>query len=566
MKLIVSTGNRQGNGPLEAAILCPVGSIQRTLPRSRGNGTGSSSRGRRMMRLGLPACPELISGLPSRLRELVGLSVDDRKDLRPSVPSGKPRVRERESSSRGLRSCSFEAQASSSPRRRLIAEVSHGPGAARGLEPHHGRTRPPSPLAGARAPGQVSTDTNEFPAVFPVAAARSGPGRFPSRAGPWADGPPQRRMEPKAGSPGGRWVRWDVCGGELGRESPKLTPPKISILVTAYGERAFLRQALESVTRQTANPREAELILVANAPSSFEALREVTEGSAWAERTTSVQAEDQLLGAFFARGVRACSGDIIAFLNDDDLWAPSKVSETLGAFSAVEDLVYFRHGYNLIDDSGHPVEAPGAVFSMTHAQPGSNRLFSVDEISHAWNEFSRLDPGFNDSTIAIRSRALTEALPWLEKLGASEDTFFLYAALAYGGQVGLGSARLSSYRIHHGSNSLPGLVLGRKAAEELARVVGAQISTLEMLKSLLLERHREEFLPSVDREIHYRTLLLAHQRLASSRSLFASATLGLAGRVPVTNPRLNLLLLFSGVIGVLSPRSARILYRVLRGV
>jgi hypothetical protein len=110
------------------------------------------------------------------------------------------------------------------------------------------------------------------------------------------------------------------------------------------------------------------------------------------------------------------------------------------------------------------------------------------------------------------------------------------------------------------------LVLGRKAAEELARVVGAQISTLEMLKSLLLERHREEFLPSVDREIHYRTLLLAHQRLASSRSLFASATLGLAGRVPVTNPRLNLLLLFSGVIGVLSPRSARILYRVLRGV
>jgi hypothetical protein len=24
MKLIVSTGNRQGNGPLEAAILCPV--------------------------------------------------------------------------------------------------------------------------------------------------------------------------------------------------------------------------------------------------------------------------------------------------------------------------------------------------------------------------------------------------------------------------------------------------------------------------------------------------------------------------------------------------------------
>src|SRR5579872_1057435 len=103
-----------------------------------------------------------------------------------------------------------------------------------------------------------------------------------SRGGRAAKGSPPLRCGLEAGPPG-RWgTSQDLGRSELGSRSPILSHPKVSILVTAYGQRPFLRQALESITRQTADPQDAQIVLVANKPSSFEVLREVTQGTEWA--------------------------------------------------------------------------------------------------------------------------------------------------------------------------------------------------------------------------------------------------------------------------------------------
>lgn len=101
-------------------------------------------------------------------------------------------------------------------------------------------------------------------------------------------------------------------------------PPLVTALITTYNRPSFLREAVESVRRQTYE--NVELVVVddhSDTPAE-ETLSDVSDDGF--ERLRCVRHETNR-GANAARntGIEAASGEFVAFLDDDDVWLPEKL-------------------------------------------------------------------------------------------------------------------------------------------------------------------------------------------------------------------------------------------------
>jgi len=121
-------------------------------------------------------------------------------------------------------------------------------------------------------------------------------------------------------------------GGADNRERPL-----VSVVLPTYGrdERLF-RAAVESVADQTYNP--VELVVVDDSPDGV---------SAWLDARTDWFSSVQCIrggdhdGAGAARntGIRRATGDLVAFLDDDDTWLPEKLARQVETFRQSGDEV-----------------------------------------------------------------------------------------------------------------------------------------------------------------------------------------------------------------------------------
>jgi glycosyltransferase involved in cell wall biosynthesis/GT2 family glycosyltransferase len=104
------------------------------------------------------------------------------------------------------------------------------------------------------------------------------------------------------------------------------TPPTISVVICAYTEERLelLAQGIESLRAQTVAPHELVLV-IDHAPAL-----EVTCRERWPEATVVPNREQQGLSGARNTGVAECSGEVVAFLDDDAAAAPNWI-ERLGA-------------------------------------------------------------------------------------------------------------------------------------------------------------------------------------------------------------------------------------------
>lgn len=133
-----------------------------------------------------------------------------------------------------------------------------------------------------------------------------------------------------------------------------MADPAISVVIPCYNAAAFLGETLRSAVKQTHPP--VEVIVVDDGSSDNSAKLAESYGS-------PVRVIRQPNGgAAVARntGVKAATGDWIAFLDADDLWAPTRL-DTLAAIArtAGEDVVcIFNDMEFLLEDGRREVRVP----------------------------------------------------------------------------------------------------------------------------------------------------------------------------------------------------------------
>lgn len=150
----------------------------------------------------------------------------------------------------------------------------------------------------------------------------------------------------------------------------RLTPVKISVVTPSFNQAEFLPACLDAVSGQT-QPAFEHLVFD---PGSDDGSREIAADAAGV--TLYAEADDGQADAV-ARGMRLAKGDIIGWLNSDDVYASDDVFEMVAArFAASDqpDLVYGRGTY--IDaDGGHlrdayVVEDPSQLGERLHHEVG----------------------------------------------------------------------------------------------------------------------------------------------------------------------------------------------------
>jgi len=103
---------------------------------------------------------------------------------------------------------------------------------------------------------------------------------------------------------------------------------KVSVIIPTHNQPEFTAEAVESVKKQTY--RNYEIIIVDDGSDSENSrkLRKTAEAAA------AVYVYQENAGPACARntGIRAAAGELIAFLDSDDLWEPEMLSEALDFF------------------------------------------------------------------------------------------------------------------------------------------------------------------------------------------------------------------------------------------
>lgn len=104
-----------------------------------------------------------------------------------------------------------------------------------------------------------------------------------------------------------------------------MSPPRVSVVVPTMGRRATLKRALRSVFRQSV--ADLEVVLVDDAsPPEVAPLAEEFDDPRLRIIRRSVNGGP---GAARNTGIAAARGDVIAFLDSDDEWVPTKLEEQL---------------------------------------------------------------------------------------------------------------------------------------------------------------------------------------------------------------------------------------------
>lgn len=135
------------------------------------------------------------------------------------------------------------------------------------------------------------------------------------------------------------------------KASERCERPLVSVVVTSYNYAAFLQPCVESVLGQTY--RNLELLLVDD--GSTDATDQVVQR--WAADPRFQYIKQQHAGQATARnaGVRRSRGAVLAFLDADDCWHPTKLEKQLERFANPQvGVVYSRARY--IDAQGVEVD------------------------------------------------------------------------------------------------------------------------------------------------------------------------------------------------------------------
>ncbi len=136
---------------------------------------------------------------------------------------------------------------------------------------------------------------------------------------------------------------------------------KISVALATYNGAKFIREQLESVNAQTRPPDE---LVVVDDGSTDSTLEIIAEFAARARFPVSVHRNEHNLGytTSFLSAASLCSGDWIAFCDQDDVWLPEKLA-TVERHAYRRNVMLIAHSAELVSDT---LESTGVCHPRFH--------------------------------------------------------------------------------------------------------------------------------------------------------------------------------------------------------
>ena len=122
---------------------------------------------------------------------------------------------------------------------------------------------------------------------------------------------------------------------------------RVSVIIPAYNGDRYIAEAIDSVLEQTC-PDESEIIVVDD--GSIDNTFRVVEQ--YGDRLTYLSQENQGVAASRNLGLAAARGEYIAFLDQDDIFLPHKLSDQVALLDRDPNLGIVNSGWQIVDERG----------------------------------------------------------------------------------------------------------------------------------------------------------------------------------------------------------------------
>lgn len=316
--------------------------------------------------------------------------------------------------------------------------------------------------------------------------------------------------------------------------------PRISVLVVSYDRTEFVVEALRSVIGQDLDTSEFETILLTN--RSDPEIDRLLAGHS----IQRLEPPPGNWGEWVLAALPRCRGEVLAFLDDDDIYEAGKLAAVREAFASAPPLGYYHHRVRRFGATGRSSDALGPVLGrLPDAQKNrrvADRLF--------WDL-----GGFNLSSIAVRRSVVEENAELLRALRVGHSLALFYASMTGPWDLQFDSRVLGRYRIHARNQSIPaGTSLARdwgRARERVAPV----IDDAERIAAFIDFHGRGRVSSRPVRSVGARSRLV--ERLSSATTSRTELAEGLAGFLGLTPPRIafdHRRLVGLCLLGLLEPR------------
>jgi glycosyltransferase involved in cell wall biosynthesis len=126
--------------------------------------------------------------------------------------------------------------------------------------------------------------------------------------------------------------------------------PKVTIVTPSYNQAQFLEQAMQSVLSQGYPDLEYIVVDGGSTDGSAEIIRRCESQLAW-----WVSEKDRGQAEGINKGLARATGEIVAWLNSDDLYQPGAIAGAVAAFEAVPDAGMVFSDVLAIDGAGKPI-------------------------------------------------------------------------------------------------------------------------------------------------------------------------------------------------------------------
>lgn len=217
----------------------------------------------------------------------------------------------------------------------------------------------------------------------------------------------------------------------------------ISVIITEYWPRNFLKYAVKSVLNQTLDRGLYELIVVKKfRDPDVDYLIESNGGKV-------VILDDKPIGYYLYAGIVESEGEVLAFLDDDDAFTFRKLEYVYKYVYGKGDVCYYHHLAYIIDKHNK-------LLGKSFGGPSETIVINSrdkKQVKHVLNKYGLI--GSLMSATVVRKEAVVERLNQLRTLITGQDSFMFLASLNSNCLLIHEPLNLSFYRVHGWQASLP---------------------------------------------------------------------------------------------------------------
>ncbi len=209
---------------------------------------------------------------------------------------------------------------------------------------------------------------------------------------------------------------------------------KVSVIISVFNGERFLSQAVESVLNQTHDNLEVVII----DDGSTDHSEEIALGLAVDRRVKNFKQNNGGVATARNLGIAHATGDYVAFLDQDDLWAPRKLEYQLALFQSNDDIALVHGNIEFIDTVGKFMVLPKWAWVKPIASYCIKELFIGNNIATL--------------TTLIRKTCFDEVGIFRQKFAPADD-WDMWLRLGVKYPFGFIPEVLGYYRIHDANES-----------------------------------------------------------------------------------------------------------------